>query len=73
MRPREGSSLFWLLAATLICCGLPVLAATGAIGLAGIAGWLLGGGLFWLAVAALAIGGGDLWWRHMRAGGGRQA
>lgn len=50
-----GGGLAWLLAAKAVCCGGLLLAATGAFSMGSLAGWLLEGGLAWLAGAALAI------------------
>lgn len=63
MEPSHGYGLVGLLAAKIVCCGAIVLAATGAISFAGLASWLVGGGYFWLAAAALAIVGIYLWRR----------
>ncbi len=63
--PEEpnGHGLAWLLAAKVVCCGALLLAATGALSLGGLAGWLLDGGIAWLAIAALA-GVSFYLWRH---------
>jgi hypothetical protein len=47
-----------------VCCGALVLAATGALSMAGLVGWLSDGGYFWLGIAALAIAALFLWQRH---------
>ena len=62
--PKAG--LAALIAAKLVCCGGLVLVATGALSLAGIAGWLRNGGIVWLAIVALAAMALHLWWRHRR-------
>lgn len=66
MEPSNGYGLAGLLAAKIVCCGAIVLAATGAISFAGLTSWFVGGGLFWLAAAALAIVGIYLWRRSAR-------
>ncbi len=61
----EGpNGLAWLLAAKIVCCGGLLLAATGALSFGGLAGWLLDGGIAWLAIAALAVALVHLWSRH---------
>jgi len=65
MEPSHGFGVAGLLAAKIVCCGALVLAATGAISFAGIVGWLVGSGLFWLA-AVLAVIGIFLWRRSTR-------
>ena len=63
--PEEpnGRGLVWLLAAKVACCGGLLLAATGALSLSSLAGWLLDGGYARFGLAALA--GALLYlWRH---------
>jgi len=69
MEPSHGFGVAGLLATKIVCCGALVLAATGAISFAGVAGWLIGGSLFWLAAAVLAIIGIVLWRRSVRPSG----
>jgi membrane protein implicated in regulation of membrane protease activity len=69
MEPSHGFGVAGLLAAKIICCGALVLAATGAVSFAGIAGWLFGSGLLWLAAAVLAVVGIALWRRSARPSG----
>ena len=60
----SGRGLSWLLLAKAMCCGGILLAATGALSLGGLTGWLLEGGIVWLAVAALGIVAVYFWWRR---------
>jgi len=55
--PEEpnGRGLVWLLAAKVVCCGGLLLAATGALSLSRLAGWLLDGGYVRFGIAALAL------------------
>jgi hypothetical protein len=46
----------------MACCGALVLISSGA--LVGIGAWLSGGGLTWLAGAAIAVAVGYLLWRR---------
>jgi copper chaperone CopZ len=63
--PKAG--LAALIAAKLVCCGGLVLFATGALSLAGVAGWLQEGGFVWLAVVGLSVVALYLWRsRHAR-------
>lgn len=62
----NGRGLAWLLAAKLVCCGGLLLAATGALSLGSLVGWLLEGGYVWLSISALALA--MFWlWRRQRA------
>ncbi|MBL8580279.1 MAG: hypothetical protein JNK47_24035 [Mesorhizobium sp.] len=69
MEPSHRYGIAGVLAAHIVCCGALVLAATGVISFAGLASWLVGGGLFWLAAAVLAVVGIILWRRSVRPGG----
>ncbi|MFQ5774381.1 MAG: hypothetical protein ACE5GS_07700 [Kiloniellaceae bacterium] len=60
----KGPGLAWLLFAKAVCCGGLVVAASGAVSLGGLAGWLLDGGIAWLALAAPAVAVFYLWRRH---------
>ena len=51
-----------LVVAKVVCCGGFLLLATGA--LSGFGGWLLDGGLIWLVLAGIALGGGLALWRR---------
>ncbi len=52
-----------LIVAKIVCCGVLVLALTGALG--GVGAWLLGDGLVWLVpVAAVAAASLLVWWRR---------
>ena len=64
--PEEpnGRGLVWLLAAKVVCCGGLLLAATGALSLSSLAGWLLDGGYVWFGIAALALAMFCLWRRQ---------
>ncbi len=64
-RPKAG--LTALIAAKIACCGGLILVSTGALSLAGVAGWLRNGGIVWLAIIALAAMALYLRWRSRRA------
>ena len=68
MAERPNVGLAALIAAKVVCCGALILASTGALSLAGVAGWLRGEGIVWLAIAAVAAVALYLWWRRRRAG-----
>ena len=67
MAERPNVGLAALIAAKIACCGALILASTGALSLAGVAGWLRGEGIVWLAIAAIAAMVLYLWWRRRRA------
>ena len=67
MADRPNPGLAALIAAKIACCGGLILVSTGALSLAGVAGWLRDGGMFWLAIVALAAVALYLWWRSRRA------
>lgn len=69
MEPSHRYGFAGMLVAHIACCGGLVLVATGAVSLAGLASWLTGGGLFWLAAVVLAVVGIVLWRRNERPGG----
>lgn len=62
MEPK-GRGIAWVMAAHVVCCGGILLVASGAVGLAGITGWLLDGGIIWVAAVILAIVTIYLWRR----------
>ncbi len=62
--PKAG--LAALIAAKVACCGGLILVSTGALSLAGVAGWLHDGGIVWLAIVALAAVALYFWWRSRR-------
>lgn len=68
MEPSYRYGIAGVLGAYVVCCGGLLLAASGAVSLAGLASWLTGGGLFWLVVV-LAIIGIGLWHRSARPSG----
>lgn len=59
---KPGGALFVI--AHIACCGGILLFATGA--LTGFGGWLVGGGLPWVALASVLGVGGVLLWRRQR-------
>jgi uncharacterized membrane protein YfcA len=67
MADRPNPGLAALIAAKIACCGGLVLVSTGALSIAGVAGWLRDGGIFWLAIVALAAVALYLWRRPRRA------
>jgi membrane protein implicated in regulation of membrane protease activity len=69
MEPSRGYGFAGLLAASIVCCGALVLAATGAVSFAGLGSWLVGGGYFWIAAAVLAVVGIYLWRQSARING----
>lgn len=69
MEPSHGYGIAGVLVAHIVCCGGLVLAATGAVSVAGLATWLTDGDLFWLAAAGLAVVGIVLWRRSARPSG----
>lgn len=62
MTSERDSGYVGLVVAKVVCCGGLLLLATGA--LSGFGGWLLDGGLIWLVLAGIALGGGLAWWRR---------
>ncbi|MCT9000615.1 hypothetical protein [Chelativorans intermedius] len=69
MEPSHRYGIAGVPVAHIVCCGGLVLAATGAVSFAGFANWLVGGGLFWLVAAVLAVTGIVLWHRSARPSG----
>ena len=65
-RDPSERGLVWLLGAKMVCCGGLVLAASGALNLASLAGWLLDSGVVWFSAAGLALAMIYLW-RRQRA------
>ncbi len=65
MEPSHGYGFAGLVVAKVVCCGALMLAATGAVNIAGLASWLAGGAYLWLAAAALALIGLYLWRRSL--------
>lgn len=59
---RTGDSLYLLLAAKVVCCGLLVLAAVGLLG--GALGWFSGQG-FWLVVSLIVAAMALIGWFAM--------
>lgn len=65
---QTNGKVLALIVAKIVCCGVLVLAATGA--LSGIAAWLFDGGLASLALAIVALGAGvAFWWQRQRGRG----
>ena len=65
MNDQPSGTMMGLIAAKIACCGLLVLAVSGAFG--GFGGWLSGAGLPWLGLAGLAaLAGAAYWWRQGR-------
>lgn len=70
MNDQPTGTIMGLIAAKIACCGLLVLAVSGAF--SGLGGWLSGAGLAWLGLAGLAaLAGGAYWWRQGRLGATR--
>lgn len=58
---NTGDKVLAILGAKALCCGLLVLASTGALG--GVFGWFLDRAVGWLVAAVLAIGIAAIIWR----------
>ncbi len=70
MNEKPSGTMMGLIAAKIACCGLLVLAVSGAFG--GLGGWLTGAGLPWLGLAGVAaLAGAAYWWRQGRFAGAR--
>ncbi len=70
MNDQPTGTMMGLIAAKIACCGLLILAVSGAF--AGLGGWLAGTGLAWLGLAGVAaLAGAAYWWRQGRLGGAR--
>ncbi|MFQ5938982.1 MAG: hypothetical protein ACE5KL_02795 [Alphaproteobacteria bacterium] len=67
MTPRRDSGMVTFIVAKIVCCGLLILAAAGA--LSGVTAWLFDGRRASLVFAALvAVGTGVVfWWQRQRA------